>query len=178
MASCRTRPPGCSSAESGSTGSRAPAEPTPPPGLRAAPPAPSSAGRLTAWRSHYLQSVEPQQPGALRQQPGALDRSCPPRLAAPTGTGPAVPPRGSRRPRQPLVRPAVQIDGARYQAVLRSGQAGSSVRTLAPAARPATAFLSAVAASASGSVAATRSESCPWASVATSAASRGPSART
>jgi hypothetical protein len=61
---------------------------------------------------------------------------------------------------------------------LCSGQAGSSVRTLAPAARPATALLSAVAASASGSVAATRSESCPWASVATSAASRGPSART
>jgi hypothetical protein len=51
------------------------------------------------------------------------------------------------------------------------------VRTVAPAARPATAPWSAVAACASGSVAATWSES-PSASAATSAASRAPSART
>ena len=53
-----------------------------------------------------------------------------------------------------------------------------SVRTLAPEARPATASWSAVAACASGRVAATWSESRPCASVSTSAASRAPSART
>jgi hypothetical protein len=53
-----------------------------------------------------------------------------------------------------------------------------SMRTLAPEARPATASWSAVAACASGRVAATWSESRPCASVSTSAASRAPSART
>jgi DNA-binding HxlR family transcriptional regulator len=53
-----------------------------------------------------------------------------------------------------------------------------SMRTLAPEARPATASWSAVAASASGRVAATWSESSPCARSSTSAASRAPSART
>jgi hypothetical protein len=52
------------------------------------------------------------------------------------------------------------------------------VRTLAPAARPATAACRAVAASASGSVAPRWSDSSPSASAATRAASRRPSART
>jgi hypothetical protein len=54
----------------------------------------------------------------------------------------------------------------------------SSVRTVAPAARPVTAPWSAVAASASANVAATWSDSSPSASAATRAASRAPSART
>jgi hypothetical protein len=54
----------------------------------------------------------------------------------------------------------------------------SSVRTVAPAARPATAPWSAAAASASGNVAPTWSDSSPSASAVTRAASRAPSART
>jgi hypothetical protein len=54
----------------------------------------------------------------------------------------------------------------------------SSVRTVAPAARPVTAPWSAVAASASGNVAPTWSDSSPSASAATRTASRAPSART
>ena len=54
----------------------------------------------------------------------------------------------------------------------------SSVRTVAPAALPVTAPSSAVAASASGNVAPTWSDSSPSASAATRTASRAPSART
>ena len=95
----------------------------------------------------------------LREGPERLPATVDLQLAAPGSRHTGCPNRA------PLACRIARTDrrGAR-SADLRSGQAGSSVRTLAPAARPATALVSAVAASASGSVAATGSESCPWAS--------------
>jgi hypothetical protein len=111
------------SAESGSRGSRAPAEPAPPPGVGSRP---------------ISNLLEPQQLGGLRQQPGALGRSCPPRLPAPTGAGPAAPPRRSRRPRQPLVRPADHADAAPRRALVSPGLGRPEVdaRSWCPADRP------------------------------------------
>src|SRR5438874_10426654 len=74
-----------------------------------------------------------------------------------------------------------QIVGVRrdknYQ-LTSTGDCPPTLRTLAPAARPLTAVWSAVAASASGYVAAIWSESWPFASAATIAARRFPSDRT
>jgi hypothetical protein len=140
-----------------------------PTGRRYATSSPRRATRDRPWPG-------PSPPPAAHTGPRGAGPSCEPGLRE--GDACEYPRTRAGAPGRTALLMARCLAGRRGSAVLRSGQAGSSVRTLAPAALPTMVLLSAVAASASRSVAATRSERWPWARVATSAASRGPSAWT